>query len=54
MITNSDGDDVYETADADEAWDTTAVANGSYVIEVTAWDAAGNSATAAMTVTVDN
>jgi len=54
VITNSDGDDVYEAADADEAWDTTAVANGSYVIEVTAWDAAGNSATAAMTVTVDN
>lgn len=54
VVTNSDGDQNYDAADAAEAWDTTAVANGSYVVEVTAWDAAGNSAVAVMTVTVSN
>lgn len=54
VITNSDGDDTYESSDADEAWDTTLVPDGDYVIEVTALDHAGNVATASMTVTVAN
>ncbi len=54
ILTNSNGDDVYEASDAAEAWDTTTVGNGDYVIEVTARDTAGNATTASMTVTVDN
>ena len=54
VVTNSDGDEDYEPSDLTEAWDTTQVPDGPYVIEVTAIDAAGNSATASMTVTVAN
>ena len=54
LVTNSDGDDAYEPGDVTEAWDTKAVPNGDYVIEVVAYDAAGNAAAASMTVTVDN
>lgn len=54
ILTNSNGDQVYDASDQAEAWDTTAVPNGSYVIEAVARDAAGNRATASMTVTVSN
>lgn len=54
IITNSDGDQVYEESDLLEAWDTTAVWDGDYVVEVTASDAAGNSATQSMVVTTVN
>lgn len=54
VITNSDGDEVYEASDAAQAWDTTQVPNGAYLIEVTARDVAGNETTAAMAVTVNN
>ena len=54
ILTNSNGDQVYDASDQAEAWDTTAVPNGSYVIEAVALDAAGNRATASMTVTVSN
>lgn len=54
IITNSDGDQVYETSDLLEAWDTTAVWDGDYVVEVTATDTAGNAATQSMVVTTAN
>lgn len=54
IITNSNGDRVYESSDANEAWNTNLVPNGEYVIEVVAKDAAGNRSVAQMTVTVNN
>lgn len=54
IITNSDGNQVYESSDEDEAWNTNLVPNGDYVIEVVAKDAAGNRAVGQMTVTVNN
>jgi hypothetical protein len=36
------------------AWDTTTVPDGLYRLRVSAWDAAGNHATAGVTVTVRN
>ena len=54
ILTNSNGDQVYDASDQDEAWDTTAVPNGDYVVEAVARDAAGNRSTASMTVTVNN
>lgn len=54
IITNSDGDDVYETSDLAKAWDTAAIPDADYVIRVTATDAAGNAASDSMTVTTDN
>ena len=54
VITNSDGDQIYEPSDLLEAWDTTLVADGDYVVAVTATDVAGNSLTASMVVTTDN
>jgi len=54
VVTNSDGDELYEPSDLAEAWDTTQGPDGPYVVEVTAIDAAGNAATASMTVTVVN
>lgn len=54
ILTNSNGDQVYDAADQIEAWDTTAVPNGSYVVKAVAVDVAGNRATASMTVTVNN
>ena len=54
ILTNSNGDQVYNAADQNEAWDTTAVPNGDYVVEAVARDTAGNRATASMTVTVNN
>lgn len=54
ILTNSNGDRIYDSADQNEAWDTTAVPNGDYVVKAVAVDAAGNRATASMTVTVNN
>lgn len=54
ILTNSNGDQVYNATDQNEAWDTTAVPNGNYVVKAVAFDAAGNRATASMTVTVNN
>ena len=54
IITNSNGDQVYDSSDLSEAWDTTLIPDGDYVIEVTAVDVAGNATTESMTVTVDN
>ena len=54
IITNSDGDQVYEESDLLEAWDTAMVWDGNYVVEVTASDAAGNSTTQSMVVTTVN
>lgn len=54
IITNSDGDQVYEESDLLEAWDTTAVWDGNYVVQVTAADASGNSTTQSMVVTTVN
>ena len=54
ILTNSNGDQVYDAADKNESWDTRAVPNGSYVVKAVAIDAAGNRATASMTVTVNN
>jgi len=54
ILTNSNGDQVYEASDQNESWNTTAVPNGDYVVKAVARDAAGNRATAKMTVTVNN
>jgi len=54
VVTNSDGDQTYNTADQNESWNTVNVANGDYVVEVVARDVAGNQSTASMTVTVNN
>jgi hypothetical protein len=54
VITNSNGDSVYEESDRWEAWDTTCVPNGDYVIVVRIKDAAGNTAEDSMLVTVLN
>jgi hypothetical protein len=54
IITNSDGNQVYQPSDLLEAWDTTLVPDGEYVIEVTARDVAGNETTQSMEVATDN
>jgi len=54
IITNSDGNQVYQLSDLWEAWDTSQVPDAEYVVEVTALDAAGNETTRSMTVTTDN
>jgi hypothetical protein len=54
VITNSDGDQNYEESDLREAWDTTQVFDGQYVVEVTAYDVAGNSTVESMVVTTVN
>jgi len=54
IITNSDGDETYESSDLDQAWDTTALPDAQYVVRVTAVDAAGNASADSMTVTTAN
>jgi hypothetical protein len=54
IITNSDGNEIYETSDLDEAWDTTALADAQYVVRVTATDAAGNVSADSMIVATAN
>ncbi len=54
IITNSDGDEVYQESDRWQAWDTAALLDGQYVVQVNVRDAKGNSAAASMTVTTNN
>lgn len=54
VITNSDGDEVYDSSDLAEAWDTTALPDADYVIRVTATDVAGNATVDSMTVATAN
>ena len=54
IITNSDGNEVYESSDLAEAWNTSLLSDGDYVIEVTAIDASHNATTQSMTVTTNN
>ncbi len=54
IVTNSNGDEVYEEADRWQAWDTTELPDTDYVVRVEARDAAGNAAVATMQVTTAN
>lgn len=54
IITNSDGDQVYEESDLWEAWDTALLPDGDYVIRVTAIDVVGNATVDSMIVTTTN
>jgi murein DD-endopeptidase MepM/ murein hydrolase activator NlpD len=54
VITNSDGDQIYEESDLWEAWDTTALPDADYVIRVVATDVAGNATADSMIVTTAN
>jgi murein DD-endopeptidase MepM/ murein hydrolase activator NlpD len=54
VITNSDGDQVYEESDRWEAWDTTVLPDADYVIRVSARDVAGNATADSMVVTTAN
>jgi len=54
IITNSNGDDVYDESDLWEAWDTTLLPDGDYVVRVKAYDVAGNATTDSMTVRTAN
>ncbi|MBN1553026.1 M23 family metallopeptidase [bacterium] len=54
IITNNDGDYECTPSDADSAWDTTIIPDGQYIVEVTAYDVAGNQTTQTMQVTVNN
>ena len=54
ILSNSDGDGLCEQTDAQEAWNTAALPDGSYVIKVRAFDAAGNVTADSMTVTTVN
>jgi len=54
IITNSDGNQIYESSDLWEAWDTSQCPDTEYIVEVTAWDVVGNSSTVAMPVRVSN
>lgn len=54
VITNSDGDEVYDSSDVWQAWDTTELPDADYVVRVTATDAAGNAASDSMVVTTAN
>ncbi len=54
IVTNSNGDEVYEEADRWEAWDTSLLPDADYLIRVTAIDVAGNAAVDSMVVTTAN
>lgn len=54
IITNSDGDGVYEPSDLNESWDTTQLPDGDYVVKVVAIDAFGNATADSMVVTTAN
>ncbi len=54
IVTNSDGDEVYQESDRWQAWDTTTLLDGSYVVRVNVRDVKGNTAAASMTVTTTN
>jgi len=54
IVTNTDGDSIMETTDAQGKWATASVGDGTYWILVRAWDAYGNSTTDSMQVTTAN
>jgi hypothetical protein len=54
IITNSNGDEIYDTSDQQEAWNTTQLPDGQYVIRVVARDAYGNATADSMTVSTWN
>jgi murein DD-endopeptidase MepM/ murein hydrolase activator NlpD len=54
ILSNSDGDGLCEQTDAQQAWNTAALPDGSYVVKVRAFDAAGNVTADSMTVTTVN
>ena len=54
ILTNSNGDQIYEESDLWEAWDTSLLPDGDYVVSVTASDVAGNTTTDSMIVTTAN
>lgn len=54
IITNSDGNQIYEQSDLWEAWDTALVPDADYIIRVTATDVAGNAAVDSMLVSTVN
>jgi hypothetical protein len=54
ILTNSNGDEIYDAGDLDQAWNTAALPDGNYVIRVKAVDAAGNVEVDSMVVTTVN
>ncbi len=54
IVSNSDGDQIYDEQDLWEAWDTSTLPDREYVIRVTAADVVGNTAIDSMIVTTDN
>jgi hypothetical protein len=54
IITNSDGDEVYENGDLAEAWDTALLPDADFMIRVVAKDAAGNATADSMVVRTAN
>jgi murein DD-endopeptidase MepM/ murein hydrolase activator NlpD len=54
ILTNSNGDQIYDASDANQAWNTAALPDGRYVIRVKAVDAAGNVRADSMIVTTVN
>jgi hypothetical protein len=54
ILTNSNGDTVYEPSDLNEAWDTTGLPDGGYVVKVKAIDVRGNVRADSMIVTTAN
>lgn len=54
IITNSDGDQIYEESDLLEGWDTTGLPDADYVVRVVASDVAGNATADSMVVTTAN
>ena len=54
IITNSDGNQVYEESDLWQAWDTTELPDAQYVVRVWVRDVAGNAAADSMIVTTAN
>ncbi len=54
IVTNTDGDSILESTDANYSWVTTGYPDGNYWIIVTAYDAAGNYKKDSMMVTIKN
>jgi len=54
IVTNTDGDSIIESADANYSWITTDFPDGDYWVVIAAYDAAGNCQKDSMLVTVDN
>ncbi|MBD3162999.1 MAG: peptidoglycan DD-metalloendopeptidase family protein [Candidatus Eisenbacteria bacterium] len=54
ILTNSNGDESYDDPDLWEAWDTSNLPDGRYVVRVTAIDVAGNATSDSMVVTTAN